>query len=88
MASKGNNMSANEMVEALNKAVELQINAKLANASFDSTVEGVIAAEVDVDNGVYLVQIQNAKFEAYATTGKYYEGETVYITVPQGDYTK
>ena len=66
----------------------MQVDAKLSKASFDATVEAKVISVVDKTDGVYLVQIQSAKFEAYSTGGTYYEGDTVYVNVPRNDYTQ
>ena len=71
----------------LNQAVEMQIDSKLSKASFDATVEGTVISVEDADLGKYVVQIQNAKFEAYSQSGSYYEGDKVYINVPRNDYS-
>lgn len=67
----------------------MQIDSKLSTAKFDSTVEGTVVSIVDKDEGVYVVQIQNAKFEAYAQgNATYYEGEVVYVNIPRNDYSQ
>ena len=76
------------IAETFNKAVEMQVDAKLSKAQFDLTVTGKVLSVIDKANGQYLVQIQNAKFEAYSTGGMYYEGDTVYVNIPRGDYTQ
>ena len=83
-----NAASSAELVARLNKAIDMQIDASLKLANFDTSVEGQIIAVQDKENGVYLVQIQSAKFEAYAESGQYYEGETVYVRVPRNDYSQ
>lgn len=65
----------------------MQIDSKLSKASFDATVEGTVISVEDADLGKYLVQIQNAKFEAYSQSGSYYEGDKVYINIPRNDYS-
>ena len=75
------------IVEILNQAIDLQIDSKLSKANFDRTEEGKVINVVDAEEGIYLIQIQNSRFEAYSTGGKYYEGDTVYVNIPRNDYT-
>lgn len=66
----------------------MQIDSKLSKANFDKTDEGTVISVIDKEEGIYLVQIQNSKFEAYSTGPKYYEGDYVYINIPRSDYTQ
>ena len=88
MSALAENMSAKDIAQIINQAVDMQIQAKLDAAHFDTTVQGVIVQVVNEADGRYLVEIQNSKFDAYSANTKYSEGEHVYINIPENDYSK
>jgi hypothetical protein len=67
--------------------VDELIKCRLAEVSFDTTIVCTITDDADKANGVYKVTDGSITFEAICdTSDKYIKGDSVYVTVPQGDY--
>ena len=56
---------------------------------YDKTIEAKIISTAQKDKGIYKVEYENAIFDAYSSdTQSFYENETVYVSIPQGDFSK
>lgn len=67
----------------------LVANKTTSNLAFDKTIECRIVSVEKKEFGIYMVESDEAKFEAYATgTNTYYANDIVYVTIPGGDFTR
>ena len=56
---------------------------------YDQTIEAKIVSVARKDQGIYKCEYEEAIFDAYSSdTQSFYENETVYVNVPQGDFSK
>jgi len=56
---------------------------------YDQTIEAKVISTARKSEGIYKVEYENGKFDAYTQdTATYYENEVVYVMVPMGDFTK
>lgn len=81
------NTRVNELQDKLLQAMDI-INAHaLSSISFDKTVLCTIEDDSEKKNGKYIVSNDVQFFDAYSSDTKLRKGESVYVTIPQGDYT-
>lgn len=67
-------------------AVDEIVSAKLAGLEYDITKTCTIIDDSNKKTGKYRVSSGAAKFDAYAVAGEYSNGETVLVTIPNGNY--
>ena len=64
-------------------------NSIIQKYHYDKTIEAKIVSVAQKDKGIYKVSYEDGKFDAYSSNNTpYHEGEIVYVTVPQGDFSK
>lgn len=67
----------------------LVANKTASNLAFDKTIECRVVSVEKKEFGIYMVESDEAKFEAYATgTNTYYANDIVYVTIPGGDFKR
>ena len=78
----------NNYSEQVLQAVDMVVQQRLNDISFDKTILCKIVDDKQKDNGQYTVEYENTKMTAYATEGsqEYKIGRQVYVLVPQGDF--
>lgn len=80
------NTRVNELQEKLLKAIDI-LNAQALNSiSFDKTIICTIENDKDKKDGKYEVNDGNRIFTAYSNDTKLRSGDTVYVTVPEGNF--
>jgi hypothetical protein len=67
-------------------AVDEIVSKKLENLEYDVTKVCTVIDDSDKKMGKYRVSSGAVKFDAYAVSGDYTIGETVLVTIPNGDY--
>lgn len=81
-----NNTRVNELQDKLLKAMDI-LNAQALNSiSFDKTITCKIENDKDKKEGKYEVSDDNRIFAAYSTDTRLRTGDTVYVTVPEGNF--
>ena len=68
-------------------AVDEIVSKRLENLEYDITKTCTIIDDSNKKTGKYRVSSGAAKFDAYAAVGEYSTGETVLVTIPNGDYS-
>ena len=68
-------------------AVDEIVSKRLENLEYDITKTCTIIDDSNKKTGKYRVLSGAAKFDAYAVAGEYSTGETVLVTIPNGDYS-
>jgi hypothetical protein len=80
------NTRVNELQDKLLKAMDI-LNAQALNSiSFDKTITCKIENDKDKKDGKYEVNDGNRIFTAYSTDTRLRTGDTVYVTVPEGNF--
>ena len=70
-------------------AISIVADSIVKKYQYDKTIEAKIVSVAQKEKGIYKVEYENALFDAYSSdTQSYYENETVYVSVPQGDFSK
>lgn len=64
------------------------MNAKIQKFQYDKTIEARVVSTKYKADGIYKVEFEDAIFDAYSNdNSRYYEGDTVYVHVPKGDFS-
>lgn len=80
---------ANEYQQALIESIDYLINNRVNQLSLDKTVVATIKQCVDATANQYLLSYNGGSMYAYAQDGaSYTESQTVYVLVPQGDFSQ
>lgn len=74
------------LCQSVDMLASAALNDNLINK--DITIICEIKEVIDRNNGEYLVNYQMSNFIAYSQNQTYRVGDTVYVTVPQGDFSK
>lgn len=69
------------------EAVNIITDSKLKNLKFDKTIIATIKDIVDPNQGKYRIEYEAGSFYAYTDTEVYSKGESVYVNIPEGDYS-
>ena len=78
-----------ELQENILDAVSVVANRAAAASNTDKTIECEICRIQNAATGIYTVQYTENKFTAYSTNGVSYAiGDSVYVLIPQGDFSK
>lgn len=82
-------MSIENIQQQFCDAVQLLTERAISQAKFDRTVQAVVQECLDETNGHYKVKYQNSVYHVTAdTSAKYKKGSSVYILIPDGDFSK
>lgn len=69
-------------------AVSIVADSIVQKYQYDQTIEAKIISSSQRAEGIYKVEYETAKFDAYSTNGQtYYENEVVYVMIPKGQWT-
>lgn len=75
--------------EQIFQAIDIIIKKRLEQLPYDQTIEGQVVSNERAFFGEYMIKAKSGLiFKAYSENTKYKLYERVYITVPQGDYSK
>lgn len=77
-------------VDNLFQALDIILDQRLANISYDKTDVCIITDASDAKNGRYWVSPNNGetRYEAYSESEEYKKGESVRVSILNGDYTQ
>lgn len=78
---------AADYAEALFESIKIINESMMQDLHYDETIECTITDDSNAAAGEYRVTNGSAEFFAYSFE-KYRVGENVYVTIPQGDYSK
>ena len=81
-------MAYSNIQEDLFKAIDTIVQARLADLPYDKTIECEVISRNIENPQKYIVEYQNAQFEAYAMSGEYQKEDIVYVTIQQNDFTQ
>lgn len=80
---------ANEYQEALIGSIDYLISNRVSQLALDKTVVATVKKCVDATKNQYTVSYSGGSMYAYAQEdASYAEGQSVYVLVPQGDFTQ
>jgi hypothetical protein len=76
-----------ELSNSILSAVDIIVTDKINKIKRDTTIQATIIDISRADKGHYKVKYENAIYDVYTDTAdiKYSVGESVYITIPEGD---
>ena len=74
--------------DAIIHAIDIMVNQRIAGLDYDKTVICKIINDEDSMNGHYVVNDGSISFDAYCEDSSYRKDESVYVTVPKGDFTQ
>lgn len=76
-----------EIQDKMLEAIKVLTDHSVSALAFDRTIECVVVSTEKKDEGIYTVEYESARFEAYAKkTDSYYENEMVLVQIPQNDF--
>lgn len=76
-----------EIQDRMLEAMKILTDHSVSALAFDRTIECVVVGTEKKDEGIYTVEYESARFEAYAKkTDSYYENEMVLVQIPQNDF--
>lgn len=64
------------------------MDAQIKKYKYDVTIEARVVSTEQKEDGIYKVEYEDAIFDAYSDNSRYYEGDTVYVHVPKGDFSQ
>lgn len=68
-------------------AMDIIIDSALSKLQFDKTIQAIIVDDSRRDEGIFIVESQSQRFEAYSRTNEFYrKDDEVWIQIPQNDY--
>lgn len=77
-----------DFIESILQGVDIIIDKRLEEVSYDSTIICTIIDDSDKKNGKYRVSDGSVTYVAYSDQSKYKKGEQVRVSVPMGDFSK
>ena len=79
----------NRFSEQLLEAFEVAMDEKVSSLQFDKTIQATVQSVVDLDTGEYRVKYNDGIISAFAADPKetFKQGDAVYVTVPEGDFS-
>lgn len=81
-------MNDNNYGEIFSKAVDTIVSAKLRSLEYDKTIVCTIEDDSNAQQGEYYVTDGSTKFFAYTSDTTLRKNTSVYVTIPQGDFSK
>ena len=83
-----NNTHHPDYLESLFKGIDIILEKRLDNVSFDTTVICTITDASNSKNGEYRVTDGSVSYKAYSDVDSYVAGEQVRVSVPMGDFSQ
>ena len=81
--------SSENVTNALLESMQIIAKSAIKDLGYDKTIIGIIKSKSDKNDYSYNVTYQDSTITAFAYAGDaYYNGDNVYIQVPQNDFTK
>lgn len=81
-------MADNNISESLFKAIDIITSKRLTELEFDKTIIATITDTTNAAFGDYILTDGATTFHAYSSDVSYKTGTNVYVTVPNGDFSK
>lgn len=81
-------MADNNISESLFKAIDIITSKRLTELEFDKTIIATITDTTNAAFGDYVLTDGATTFHAYSSDVSYKTGTNVYVTVPNGDFSK
>ena len=81
-------MADNNISESLFKAIDIITSKRLTELEFDKTIIATITDTTNAAFGDYILTDGSTTFHAYSSDVSYKTGTNVYVTVPNGDFSK
>ena len=77
----------NQTNDTILQAIDIVVNARLAQLHKDTTIKGVVIDNTEAKKGKYTIKYQNIPFDVYTDNleAGYNIDDSLYITVPSGD---
>ena len=83
-----NNTKVNDIQESFLQSIEIVTDKLLQGLSYDKTIVCTITDDSKKENNEYTVSDGSVSFKAYSATDvKYKKDESVYVNVPEGNFT-
>lgn len=79
---------AKDYAEILLQSIDEVVSRRIEAVKFDTTDVATIIEVKDAEQGKYLVSTGSMEYVAYSTSTSYKRGDSVYVTIPNGDYDK
>ena len=80
--------NSNDYLESLFTGIDILIDKKLENISYDTTIICTIVDDSNRKNGEYKVTDGSVIYVAYADVDNYVKGNQVRVTIPGGDFSQ
>lgn len=80
---------SNKYSDQLMQALDIAIDEKISTLQFDKTIQATVQSVVDLDTGEYRVKYKDGIISVFAADPKetFKQGDAVYVTVPEGDFS-
>ena len=77
----------NQTNDTILQAIDIVVNARLAQLHKDTTIKGIVIDNSDAKKGKYTIKYQNVPFDVYTDNleADYKIDDSLYVTVPSGD---
>ena len=69
------------------QAIDTIVQQRISSLDYDKTIICKIVDSSDSINGHYMVNDGSITFDAYCESSDYVVDESVYVTIPKGDFT-
>ena len=79
---------ADNYLESLFQGVDILIDKKLENVSYDTTIICTVIDNTNKKNGEYMVKNDSVTYKAYSDVNSYSVGDQVRVSVPMGDFSQ
>ena len=79
---------ADNYLESLFQGVDILIDKKLENVSYDTTIICTVIDNTNKKNGEYIVKNDSVTYKAYSDVNSYSVGDQVRVSVPMGDFSQ
>ena len=74
--------------DILCQAIDTIVSKRIEDLGYDKTIICTITNDSDSSNGHYVVNNGSTSFDAYSEDTGYKKNDSVYVTVPKGDFTQ
>lgn len=79
---------SNNYGETIAQSIDMVITERLKSLSFDTTLTCTITDDSQAESGTYTVTNGILTFTAYSSDTGYKEGEQIYVSIPNNDYSE